>query len=85
MKRPQVLPFPLARRRAFVSKHAARMAELPPRHAEAHLNQQLRVQAETLRRRNIAESAIAREIRSLESAIRAELWRCVITPPRPAS
>jgi hypothetical protein len=80
-----IVPFPLARRRAFIGKHAARMADLPPRQAEAYLSQQLRVQGDTLRRRGIAESAIAREIRSLESTIRAELWRCVITPGRPAS
>jgi Family of unknown function (DUF6074) len=79
----KIIPFPIARRRAFVSKHAARMAVLSSTRADIHLRQQLQVQVDTMRRRGIAESEIVREIRSLEAAIRAELWRSVITPQEP--
>jgi Family of unknown function (DUF6074) len=75
--------FPLARRRAFVTKHATRLAQLSRAHGNAHLRAQLKLQAETLRRKGVAEAAIAREIRSLESAIRAELWRAVFAVSAP--
>jgi Family of unknown function (DUF6074) len=59
------------------------MAVLSSTRADIHLRQQLQVQVDTMRRRGIAESEIVREIRSLEAAIRAELWRSVITPQEP--
>jgi hypothetical protein len=73
-----ILPFPLARRRDFVRRHAARMAELPPATAEKHLIYQLRVQAETMQRRGIAPDLISAHISSLETVIRCELWRRLI-------
>jgi Family of unknown function (DUF6074) len=51
--------------------------------AEVHLSQQLKVQADTLRRKGVAEPEIAREIRSLESAIRTALWRIVFAIETP--
>lgn len=87
-KAPQqaaVVPFPAARRGAYIRKQATRMAELSATHAEAHLRQQLRLQAETMQRKGVDERTIAREVRSLESAVRAELWRQIFAPERPAS
>ena len=80
-----VIPFPARRRTAYITKQAARMAELSDTHAEAHLRQQLRLQAETMERKGVDERTIAREVRSLELAIRAELWRQVLTPDRPGA
>jgi len=53
------------------------MAKLPAMTAEKHLAHQLRILAETMARREIAPEVIQDEIRTLENAIRAELW-CVL-------
>lgn len=71
-----ITPFPLRRRLAFIRKHGARIATLASKaQADAHLRQQIVIQADALRRKSVPEETIAREIRSLESAIRAEVWR----------
>jgi hypothetical protein len=83
-KAPKIVPFPADRRRAFIHKHAAIMARSSPAKADAHLRQQLQVQAETMRRKGIAEDVVADEVRRLEAAIKNELWTCVLLPERPA-
>jgi hypothetical protein len=83
-KSPKIVPFPADRRRAFIHKHAAIMARCSPVKADAHLRQQLRVQAETMRRKGISEDVVADEVRRLETAIKNELWTCVLLPERPA-
>jgi hypothetical protein len=50
---------------------------LPLSCAEKHLAHQLRVQADTMKRRGIAPDLINAQIRSLETAIRREVWRVV--------
>ncbi|WP_372422841.1 DUF6074 family protein [Salinarimonas chemoclinalis] len=65
--------FPIARRRDFVARHAARMAELSPRAAEKHLETQMRIQRETMQRRGVAPDVIDRELASMAGAIRAAL------------
>jgi hypothetical protein len=79
-KPASVVPFPAARRTDLVQRIAARMAVLPLKSAEAHLLRQLEIQAETMRRRGIAERVIARENRALQTAVRVRLWRCVLLP-----
>ena len=74
----RVVPFPLTRRRDFVRRHAARMAMLPEATAEKHLAHQLRVQADVMLRRGIDPALINVQVRSLETAIRCELWRVTI-------
>jgi Family of unknown function (DUF6074) len=81
---PMVVSFPAARRGVFIHKHAARMATLSQARADAYLHQQLQLQAQTMRRRGIAEDVVAGEMKRLESAIRSELWKCILTPERPA-
>jgi hypothetical protein len=83
-KSATITPFPAARRTAFIKKHAERMASLTPSHSEADLRHQLKIQADTMRRRGISEETISREIRALESSIRAELWRVVLLPDQPS-
>ena len=75
-----VVPFPIVRRRSFVRKHAARMASLPETTGEKHLAYQLRLQTETMLKRGIAPDIVEQEVRSLETAIRCELGRLVLTP-----
>ena len=82
-KSASLIPFPAARRHAFVHKLAAQMLAREPHVAEAHLRQQLEYQCRVLRRKGIAEDVARRELRALDSAVRAELWRLVMTPPQP--
>lgn len=37
-----------------------------------------------MRRKGIAEDVITGEMRRLESAIKSELWTCILTPEKPA-
>ncbi|EKS28155.1 DUF6074 family protein [Afipia felis] len=70
-----ILPFPLASRRVMIEKQARYAAELNPDAAERHIQQQLKVQADSMRRRGVDEDIIARELRCMETAIRSALCR----------
>ena len=76
-----VLPFPRVRDRAFVRRHAARMASLSHRAAEKHLACQLRVQVETMRKRGVDPELIEAQRRDLETAIRSHLAFCARSHP----
>lgn len=76
-----IVPFPLARRKAFIQKQANRAADLNADSGERHIQQQLKCQADAMRRKGIDEDLIARELRCMESAIRAALWGAVLKPP----
>lgn len=79
-----VLPFPLARRHAFVARHAHRMAGLRTEAAaDKHLAAQLAIQAETMARRGIADHRIRAECSRLEAAIRAQLSTMIIRSCHP--
>jgi hypothetical protein len=69
-----VFPFPLVRRRDFVLRNAARMAEASPTTADKLLVHAIGVQVETMVRRGVASNLIAREAQALENAIRSEMW-----------
>jgi len=73
-----IVPFPIVRRRDFVLRNAARIAEAQPKTAEKLLTHTINVQVETMARRGIAPSLIAREARALENAVRSEIWRLVV-------
>jgi Family of unknown function (DUF6074) len=77
----KVTPFPQVRRRRFVTRNAIRLAGLPHKTAEKILAATLRHQALVMSRKGILAAVIASETRSLESAIRAELWRQVLLRP----
>jgi hypothetical protein len=72
-----IVPFPLANRRSMILRQARYAAVLSPVAAERHIRQQMRVQAQTMRRKGIDERVIAREIDCLETSIRATLLRDV--------
>lgn len=76
----EVLPFPLAARVDFVERHARLIAGMSAEVGEAHLQRQLKVQADTLARKGVAPELIESELKALESAIRAALWRNVFAP-----
>ncbi|MGU3284996.1 DUF6074 family protein [Methylobacterium sp.] len=74
-----VLPFRYARRLPQIRKTAAYMATVPANHAEGHLREQLRRLEEGLRKKGVAEPLIRAEVGSYEGAIRAHLWRLLIS------
>jgi hypothetical protein len=75
-----IIPFPRVRDLSFVRRHASFMASCSARAAETHLRTQLDVQRRTISRRGIEPELIEAQLRNLEAAIRAELWRRVLTP-----
>jgi hypothetical protein len=70
-----VIPFPLARRRAFIDRHARLISTMRPKAGERHLDRQLSIQAENLDRKGIPSEIIEREVAALETAIRAAMWQ----------
>jgi hypothetical protein len=78
--RPRLVPFPLVKRRAFIKKRAARIAQSAPATGEKILVHCLRQQAESLSRKGIDPAVVAEQVAALEVAIRCELVRRV---PRP--
>jgi hypothetical protein len=66
-----VYPFPLARRRPLIERQVRYATAISPDAALRHIQQQLDVQAETMRRRGIDEDIIARELGCMEAAIRS--------------
>jgi hypothetical protein len=77
----EILPFPIVRRRDFVERQALRAAELSPNAGERHIRNQIQVQIDAMRRKGISEELITREVRCFERAVRAALWRTVLTTP----
>ena len=77
----KIVPFPQARRRRFVTRHAIRLTGLPHKTAEKLLHATLKQHANVMMRKGIPAAVAERESRKLESAIRAELWRQVILRP----
>ena len=73
-----IVPFPAIQRRRFVTRNAIRLAGLPHKTAEKLLASTLKRQAEAMARKGIPAAIIERESRSLENAIRAELWRQIL-------
>ncbi len=75
----EMLPFPLARRRAFVRRHAEIALGYDADAGERHIQRQVREQTATLLRKGVAEELAEAQGKSLDAALRAELWRCVMT------
>jgi hypothetical protein len=73
--KPQVLPFPLVRRRDLSRKQARYMATLKPSKAAEHLERQLAIQQATLTRYGVAPDQVMREVEALETQIKCELAR----------
>jgi hypothetical protein len=78
-----IVPFPMANRRSMILPQVRYAAALNPQAAERHIQRQLKVPAQALHRRGIDEHLIARELHSMESAIRAVLWDAVVTHGAP--
>ncbi|MFZ2068390.1 MAG: DUF6074 family protein [Xanthobacteraceae bacterium] len=70
-----VFPFPIVKRADFIARQAAYAASLKRESGEAHIHRQIETQRAVMQRRGIAPGLIEREVRALENAIRAALWR----------
>ena len=81
--RAQLVPFPMARRRALVQKLARQMLDRSPAAADKHLDVELRRHRAVLERRNFAPAIVTAQLKALEAAVRTELWRLVMYPRRP--
>jgi hypothetical protein len=79
----ELIPFPLGRRRDLVGKVAEQMLSRPLREAELHLREQMGRQIRAMQRKGFRDHVVEREVRSLEAAIRTELWHLVLRPRSP--
>ena len=70
-----IVPFPLARRRNMITRQSRYAAELNPDAAERFIQQQLKIQGDSMRRRGIEEDLIDRELKCMEFEIRSRLNR----------
>lgn len=75
----KVLPFPVIRRRDFIARQAARMAASSRTDAaERWLEHVVNRHRETLLRKGVEPSLVARECKALASAMRAQVWNIVL-------
>ena len=70
-----IVPFPIVRRCDFIVRQANRAFELNGNASERHIQMQIKIQADAMRRKGIGEAFINREISSMETAIRSMLLR----------
>jgi hypothetical protein len=64
-------------------KLATEMASRPPWRAEKMLNAELERPIDALHWQGVSDSAVERQVKAFEAAIRTELWRIVLLPPSP--
>jgi uncharacterized protein DUF6074 len=76
----RVVPFPRRYARERVRHYAKTMARMSEPNARLYLRRMMRVYAEELRQRGIAEYLIEREVDALSAAIRTALYTAVLTP-----
>lgn len=74
----EVVPFPMARRRAYVARQAAHIATMNDLSGERYLRKQVEMQADVMARRGVAPEVIARECATLRTAVRGALWVLVM-------
>jgi hypothetical protein len=79
-----IVPFPSTRRIHAIRNAAAYMSCQDASGSEGHLKAQLTRLETRLRKAGVSEDLIAQERKAYELAVRAELWRCVLTPGRGA-
>ena len=76
-----IVPFPLARRRAFIERQAHHAAELNADSGVRYLQHQIKLQGDAMRRRGVTEDLIARELRCMAQAIRAAFIKDKVQQP----
>jgi len=77
-----VIAFPQARRVHLVEKTAARVAHAKSQEqGERLLAAAVHKQRGAMTRKRVPAGRVDRECRALENAIRAQVWRLILTPP----
>jgi hypothetical protein len=74
----QLIPFPAVRRVGLIRKLARLMASYSPDGGERALYARLNIQYNAMVSRGMPPDVVERELRSLELAIRTELWGIVM-------
>lgn len=77
----EIVPFPISRRAAFIKRQAERAARLNPDAGERHIEQQVKIQIDAMRRKGVADEIIEHEAKCMEAAIRVALWTTVMNRP----
>ncbi len=75
----EIVPFPWRRRGAQIRKTVHYMLTLDRKHAEAHLQSQLRRLRGSLERKGVPIDRIDEEVSSYEGALRAATWRALLS------
>ena len=75
-----IVPYPLSRRRDLVRRQAALVARSSPRAADNILAHALDTQRQALLRKGCDPAVADAEVAALEGAIRAEVWRVILSP-----
>jgi hypothetical protein len=76
----KLIPFPQHRRLRFIMKTVMRLLGAPAKTAEKLLAATLEQQVRVMARKGVPPDLIELERHMLECAIRAELWRQVLSP-----
>jgi hypothetical protein len=74
----QLIMFPSARRVGFIRKHARDAAGLDREAGDNTIRARLNQQRAAFLKRGIPEATVEREMKTLESAIRAAMWHHVM-------
>lgn len=74
-----VIPFPLDRRAGYIRRQGNRLATMSSKAADGVLDHQLQIQRDALMRKGIDANEAEAQARALESAIRAEVWKLVMS------
>jgi hypothetical protein len=74
----EIVPFPAVRRVGLIRNMARLLATYSVDAAERTLHARLDATRDAMLRRGLEPESVAREVRSLELAIRAELWTIVM-------
>jgi hypothetical protein len=74
----EIVPFPAVRRVGLIRNMARLLATYNADAAERTLRTRLDATRDAMLRRGLAPTVVAREVRSLEVAIRARLWAVVM-------
>lgn len=82
MSSAPIVPFPLARRHAFVRRQALWFLAQGHEAAEHGLRQQIAIQRDNLLKKGVPTSVVSREVAKLEVAIRAHVRRLAIASER---
>jgi hypothetical protein len=75
----QVIPLPYRHRAAFIERQAHRVAELTESAGERYIAHQIKTQRDAMLRKGIEPELIERELKCLDGAIRAALYRVLVT------